>query len=255
MKSRELHEGSVPYDGDDMDAAVAYAKRTTALFAAGKVAEAYQMYLRDPNGGAAQPEPPSQEQFEHGMYSVRDVQGKFRHHQIDGYSVMGFTVGHRARMSQDGPWGRIEHVAVFEGKPWAVLVFDEPIPDDLGKPQMRDMVPTTTLNATKQPEFEIRRLHDDRLDSGYQAKWQAKSALDEIDVVKPLTFYGIDLDTGKRFLSFDGVTELLKRAQGRADRESVEQDFFAAHDADRGQIMTRKANVSFSVRNKSPSMG
>lgn len=89
------------------------------------------------------------------------------------------------------------------------------------------------LVASEQQRFDIRRVSDGRIDSTYPSKGRAKSALDEADRDQPLGFYGIDLATGVRFVSFNGNTELMK--QGR-----TEQQFFEEMDADAAQRRSRR---------------
>lgn len=117
-----------PYDPNDMDAAVAYTQRTKALFAAGDHDAAYAHYLRDPNGGA-QPEfsKTTKEHFVVGMYNTRDVQGKPLYPQPKGYQYAGFTVGHEAHLRDDNSWAKIGHLFEFEGKPYVMLEFDQPV--------------------------------------------------------------------------------------------------------------------------------
>ncbi len=117
-----------PYDPNDMDAAVAYTQRTKALFAAGDHDAAYAHYLRDPNGGAqAEFSQTTKEQYVVGMYNVRDVQGKPLHTQPEGYQHAGFTVGHEAHLRDDNSWAKIGHLFEFEGKPYVMLEFDQPV--------------------------------------------------------------------------------------------------------------------------------
>lgn len=117
-----------PYDPNDMDAAVAYTQRTKALFAAGDHDAAYAHYLRDPNGGAqAEFSQTTKEQYVVGMYNVRDVQGKPLHPQPEGYQHAGFTVGHEAHLRDDNSWAKIGHLFEFEGKPYVMLEFDQPV--------------------------------------------------------------------------------------------------------------------------------
>lgn len=117
-----------PYDPNDMDAAVAYSKRTKALFAEGDHDGAYALYMRDPNGGA-QPDfsKTTKEHFVVGMYNTRDVQGKPLYPQPEGYQYAGFTVGHEAHLRDDKSWAKIGHLFEFEGKPYVMIEFDQPV--------------------------------------------------------------------------------------------------------------------------------
>lgn len=117
-----------PYDPNDMDAAVAYTQRTKALFAAGDHDAAYAHYLRDPNGGAqSEFSKTTKEHFVVGMYNTRDVQGKPLYPQPKGYQYAGFTVGHEAHLRDDNSWAKIGHLFEFEGKPYVMLEFDQPV--------------------------------------------------------------------------------------------------------------------------------
>lgn len=117
-----------PYDPNDMDAAVAYSQRTKALFAAGDHDGAYALYMSDPNGGA-QPEfsQTKKEHFVVGMYNGRDVQGKPVYPQPEGYQYAGFTVGHEAHLRDDNSWAKIGHLFEFDGKPYVMLEFEQPV--------------------------------------------------------------------------------------------------------------------------------
>lgn len=117
-----------PYDPNDMDAAVAYSKRTKALFAEGDHDGAYALYMRDPNGGA-QPDfsKTTKEHFVVGMYNTRDVQGKPLYPQPEGYQYAGFAVGHEAHLRDDKSWAKIGHLFEFDGKPYVMLEFDQPV--------------------------------------------------------------------------------------------------------------------------------
>lgn len=117
-----------PYDPNDMDAAVAYSKRTKALFADGDHDGAYALYMRDPNGGAqTEFSKTTKEHFVVGMYNTRDVQGKPLYPQPEGYQYAGFTVGHEAHLRDDKSWAKIGHLFEFDGKPYVMLEFDQPV--------------------------------------------------------------------------------------------------------------------------------
>lgn len=110
-----------PYNPDDMTAAVAYANATKALFAKGEHDQAFDLYMRDPNGGG-QPafHQTTKEQFVLGMYSGRDIQGNPLYPQPAGYQHAGVTVGHELQL-QDNAWARIDHVFDFDGKPHVLV--------------------------------------------------------------------------------------------------------------------------------------
>lgn len=117
-----------PYNPNDMDAAVAYSKLTTALFANGDHDEAYAHYMRDPNGGAlADFSQTTKEQFIVSMYSLRDVQGNPIFPQPVGYQYKEFTVGHQAHLRDSGQWATISHIFEFDDKPYIEMNFDAPV--------------------------------------------------------------------------------------------------------------------------------
>ncbi|CAE6795061.1 hypothetical protein R70006_05033 [Paraburkholderia domus] len=101
------------------------------------------------------------------------------------------------------------------------------------------------------PAFEIYRLGG-RIDSAYGDRTHGKGALDEIARgERALDFYGVDVTSGERFLSFAGVTELKKRgvaldqflatqsvAHGQSDAERAVQDEAASTD-EVNRVMSR----------------
>lgn len=128
-------EPQQPYDGNDMDAAIAYSRQINGLFGAGKREEAYLLWRRDPNGGANRDFAHyTQQDFEVAMFSMKDIYGKPTFEQPQGYKVGGFTVGHQAKLGETGPWGVIRHVAFYDGKPYLTVEFPEPVVIDGDKP-------------------------------------------------------------------------------------------------------------------------
>ena len=85
------------------------------------------------------------------------------------------------------------------------------------------LVPLTTAKANRAMGYSIKRVDDNRLDSGgYDTLASAQGALDEIDHAAPFTYYLVDdSDPRDRRLSFKAKTMLVR--QGR-----TEDEWFAA---------------------------
>lgn len=137
--------------------------------------------------------------------------------QYDGQEYAGLTVGHKARLQADGPWGHIQRIEDRGGRLWLHLCFDEPLIGEAGFPVKLLQVSEDQVDAIKEPAFEVRKLTDDGVVYECNSPRQFRHMLDELDAIGFVPVYGLDLDTGKRHLSFGALAHLASIGCAEAD--------------------------------------